>query len=337
MKLLVCLAAAAASSATLAVDAAPQSGWHVRVHVHEEPKKGVSETCYASGGSVACRDELTCVQVSDWYGACMKKEPSLMEQCGGHSTKGPWKYPCVPTARGTNSTCVFISPYFSQCQDLASREQYRFKGHHAGKKTKKSKDHDASKPIPLWGQCKWADASAKCESDLQCITENDHYGQCRKTKAGLYDQCGGKSWKGPWSATCEGTSVCVRRDEWYSQCLPSGTPATASPAPPVTTTPSNSNNSNNGGGGGGAPPAGPTADKWSQCGGANFQGPTACAAGSTCVKQSNWYSQCKPEKLPVGELCGENKRDSTWTHASCEGSAKCVASNADGSESRCKA
>ncbi|KAI8233061.1 putative exoglucanase GH6D [Colletotrichum sp. SAR 10_96] len=38
--------------------------------------------------------------------------------------------------------------------------------------------------------------------------------------------------------------------------------------------------------------AGASAAKWAQCGGAGYTGPTACAAGSTCTKSSEWYSQC---------------------------------------------
>lgn len=34
------------------------------------------------------------------------------------------------------------------------------------------------------------------------------------------------------------------------------------------------------------------AQKWQQCGGIGWQGPTACVAGSTCQKQNDWYYQC---------------------------------------------
>ncbi|KAL2159027.1 hypothetical protein VTH06DRAFT_2786 [Thermothelomyces fergusii] len=33
---------------------------------------------------------------------------------------------------------------------------------------------------------------------------------------------------------------------------------------------------------------------WGQCGGNGWQGPTCCVAGSTCVAQNEWYSQCLP-------------------------------------------
>jgi xyloglucan-specific exo-beta-1,4-glucanase len=34
------------------------------------------------------------------------------------------------------------------------------------------------------------------------------------------------------------------------------------------------------------------AQKWQQCGGNGWQGPTVCVAGSTCKKQNDWYYQC---------------------------------------------
>lgn len=54
--------------------------------------------------------------------------------------------------------------------------------------------------------------------------------------------------------------------------------STTSVAPPPPTTTS--------GGGSG------TVQKWGQCGGQNYSGPTQCVAGSSCVVVNPWYSQC---------------------------------------------
>jgi cellulase len=35
-----------------------------------------------------------------------------------------------------------------------------------------------------------------------------------------------------------------------------------------------------------------TAQKYAQCGGQGYSGATACASGSTCTKQNDYYSQC---------------------------------------------
>nr|QPG43057.1 xylanase [Aspergillus sulphureus] len=34
------------------------------------------------------------------------------------------------------------------------------------------------------------------------------------------------------------------------------------------------------------------AQKWGQCGGNNWTGPTTCVSGTTCTKLNDWYSQC---------------------------------------------
>ncbi|KAM0323853.1 hypothetical protein ACHAQA_008431 [Verticillium albo-atrum] len=55
-------------------------------------------------------------------------------------------------------------------------------------------------------------------------------------------------------------------------------PVTTTTAPaPVTTT---------------AAPGGPTQNRWGQCGGQGWTGPTVCAAPWTCQVQNAWYSQC---------------------------------------------
>ncbi|RXW23287.1 hypothetical protein EST38_g2580 [Candolleomyces aberdarensis] len=45
-----------------------------------------------------------------------------------------------------------------------------------------------------------------------------------------------------------------------------------------------------------------TAALFAQCGGVNYNGPTACASGSTCVYSNDYYSQC----LPASNLGGNN-------------------------------
>ncbi|KAH6640624.1 hypothetical protein F5144DRAFT_105023 [Chaetomium tenue] len=51
------------------------------------------------------------------------------------------------------------------------------------------------------------------------------------------------------------------------------TTTTSSSSPPVTSAPA-------------------LAQRWQQCGGASWQGPTACVAPWTCQKQNDWYYQC---------------------------------------------
>lgn len=59
---------------------------------------------------------------------------------------------------------------------------------------------------------------------------------------------------------------------------PTGTTTTSPGTTPPTSTP---------------PPSGGGLDQYAQCGGSGYNGPTACKAPYTCVKQSEWWSSCK--------------------------------------------
>jgi hypothetical protein len=334
MKVFALTTAAGAAGALMTLDGADASSqsWHVKVHVHTK-KVPMWGTCYTKdGGFQDCEDSLECIRLGEFYGQCLKKYPVLWDQCGGNSfDKGSWKRECVPNADHKNSTCSMQSPEYYQCVDPHRKQHYYFKDHsnkhndgtHHHHHHHKGAETDV-KAVGEWGQCKWKDNQVECAPEYQCITENDYYGKCMKKKVKVWEQCGGKAWKQPWTAECTDGSTCVKKDEWYSQCLfgqptTAPSPDTASPAAP-----------------GSGPTTGGGVTKWGQCGGANYHGPTSCVAKTQCIKHSNWYSQCKPDQLPVGELCAEAKKDNTWSHPYCEGGAKCDYSNADKSESRCK-
>ncbi|KAF1325467.1 Endo-glucanase rce3, partial [Globisporangium splendens] len=321
--------AAVASAAFLTLDGADakQQGWHVKVSVHTKlvPMWG---TCYTKdGGFQTCENGLDCIRTGEFYAQCLKKQPVLWDQCGGlkwvsQTQNQPWNVACVPNGQGQTSTCKMLSTQYYQCVP-ATTQHYYYKDHsnkHNDGTHHRHKSAEAHvKAVGENGQCVWKDHTADCEPALQCIKDSDYYGRCVKKNVTVWQQCGGKSYNGPWSATCADGSTCVKKDDWYSQCL-----FGQGQAPPSGTTPSV------------APANGGGAEKWSQCGGQNFSGPTTCKAGSQCIKQSDYYSQCKPDYLPVGEMCGEKKQGSTWSHPNCENGAKCVASNADQSEFRCK-
>ncbi|KXS19105.1 hypothetical protein M427DRAFT_67265, partial [Gonapodya prolifera JEL478] len=76
-----------------------------------------------------------------------------------------------------------------------------------------------------------------------------------------WDQCGGISWVG--ETCCQRGAACIVQNEWYSQCVPSN---------PAETT---------------------CAQKYAQCGGEGYSGPTGCCSrGWACVEHSPMYSQC---------------------------------------------
>ncbi|KAG6579746.1 Cell surface glycoprotein 1 [Phytophthora cinnamomi] len=67
------------------------------------------------------------------------------------------------------------------------------------------------------GQCKWIDKQEECEYGLECVVSNDWYGQCLKSVADTWGQCGGYGWTLP----CKAGDKCEKKDDWYSQCIPS--------------------------------------------------------------------------------------------------------------------
>jgi hypothetical protein len=128
----------------------------------------------------------------------------------------------------------------------------------------------------------------------------------------FWSQCGGRSGciassglqcvDGPWPAaqfgSCVAGSSCVRQNEWFYQCRP--LPAASSNSPK-------------------------SVAKWGQCGGRSgcpiapcsdsvWGGDFKCAAGTACVRVSEWYRQCRPASSSNnGECAGVAKP--TWTVA----------------------
>ncbi|WYZ35946.1 hypothetical protein EsH8_X_000593 [Colletotrichum jinshuiense] len=75
------------------------------------------------------------------------------------------------------------------------------------------------------------------------------------------------------------TEEAAAEEEETTVETPAATPAATSAAEaPAAETPSTS--------------TGATAQQWAQCGGNGWTGATACAAGTSCVVQNEWYSQC---------------------------------------------
>jgi len=88
---------------------------------------------------------------------------------------------------------------------------------------------------------------------------------------------------------CDGLQRCIGdwsgNGNWHFLCKAScdaqssTTPVAAAPAP----TPSAGSST--------------AAQKWGQCGGSDYDGPTQCEAGCVCKEESEWYSQCIPSDI----------------------------------------
>lgn len=291
---------------------AETQGMHLRIHVRSPQKVAQWGQCKWADHSAPCDDGLLCVETQQGYGQCFLKTPKTWEQCGGHSTSGPWSVNCS----SPGDKCVYLGDWYSQCQNTRPRERHQ----KVNKKSAEFSTGFVNAHAKLHEQCKGATGYTPCEKGLQCVAFSDNYGRCHKKTAVLWETCGGSGWKNPWSAACE-DSVCVRTDEWYSQCRPTWEVTTT-----TTTTTTVYGKS--------APVSG--AKLWDQCGGASFSGSTSCPADSQCVKHSNDYSQCKPNQLPVGELCGEDDQPGgiEWKLDSCANGATCQKTSS--TEFRCK-
>merc|ERR1719401_1222689 len=109
----------------------------------------------------------------------------------------------------------------------------------------------------------------------------------------VWGTCGGNGWKGPFC--CKVGSSCVEQSEWYSQCKP-GPEGTSS----------------------GTSQQSSCSDVWGTCGGNAWKGPFCCKAGSSCVEQSEWYSQCKPS--PVSPTQSSSSEELQATEKASESS-----------------
>ncbi|KAG2531469.1 hypothetical protein JM18_000338 [Phytophthora kernoviae] len=52
-------------------------------------------------------------------------------------------------------------------------------------------------------------------------------------------------------------------------------------------------------------------------------------AGSVCTRFSSYYSQCLPETLPTGSLCGQDDGTNDWKYPYCSNGETCVAQGTD--------
>ncbi|ORX98730.1 RlpA-like double-psi beta-barrel-protein domain-containing protein-containing protein [Clohesyomyces aquaticus] len=127
----------------------------------------------------------------------------LWDQCGGTGWPGPF--------RCKDSTCVYFSEYWSQCQpESASGQQ----------PVVTTKAQTSTRANPPWGG-QWTRPHRTWPGQVSnpakpSTTKNPNPPAATGQYAQLYDQCGGKTWAG--STQCAPGLKCVYQDEWYSQC-----------------------------------------------------------------------------------------------------------------------
>lgn len=243
------------------------------------------EACNAADNPKAvCPQGYTCVRMDEWYSQCRPSQTevtagsapatlqeasaqsglpaiqaaqlSLWSQCGGFGSCGG-HFPCSDTA-WTTASC----PTGSSCM----RSDKWF-----------------------W-QCRPDQTAAAAAAAATGSTRILHSSPGAVSRLGLWQQCGGKGTCGgnspcadqAWATVaCSPGSSCMRKSEWFHQCRPDQ-PATAAAAAATLTLWAQC-----GGKGSCSGPNGPCADNaWTK-------GPQ-CPLGSSCVRLSAWFWQCKP-------------------------------------------
>ncbi|RLN10512.1 hypothetical protein BBO99_00008106 [Phytophthora kernoviae] len=304
MKLSLATVTVAALAATTAIEGRPH---HLRVHILME-KANLYEQCEWENKAVKCNTGMFCVQREKHFGWCLKQSPGEGDQCGGKQTNGPWAVAC----NNSNLKCVLVSNQYSQCQKKTNREKIKM----PEEDKHKAKEGNEEK-VALYGRCKYEDGSKSCADGLQCVEDSEWSGNCLKKEADLYEQCGGKEWRGPWKATCTKGAHCKMADEWYSRCMPASSLSKnfqrcpnfstmkVLPAAIIVTTfaikiaEAKSNTHLRV-----METLSADAGKWEQCKWIDKQ--IECVDGLQCVVSNDWYGQCIKSEVDTWGQCGGN-------------------------------
>lgn len=193
-----------------------------------------------------------------------------------------------------------------------------------------------------FGQCSgssWTGPTACC-GDNVCTEVNSFFGQCLAAPLPVNvapegGKCGGAGWAGPFQ--CEKLTQCTFVDAATSLCQ--------SIYPPVETPPAPARGLPGPPGPGGVqpssavsppPPLGAGAPRgfnasacsfrYQQCGGTGYAGPTCCHGDNACVRESEWWSGCRPAPLAAGVLREFEKCAGTGFSGAgaCEALTTCV-------------
>ncbi|OQR85756.1 endo-glucanase RCE3 [Achlya hypogyna] len=167
--------------------------------------------------------------------------------------------------------------------------------------------------VSVWGKCggKGYNGDTTCAAGSTCVKLDDWYSQCQPTPAGpnelaTWAQCGGTNNNFQANGkTCRAADKCFQHNSHYWQCIPKAE-LMAAEATEV--------------------------DAWGQCGGKNYNGDTTCAAGNSCVKVDDWYSQCQPtpagpNEIPTWSQCGGSLNNFNANGKTCRSSDECKVHN----------
>ncbi|KAF3149592.1 hypothetical protein TWF594_010698 [Orbilia oligospora] len=255
-----------------------------------------------TGGTV-CEYGWECIRQDDSYSQCKPAATSTplstkslntatvgsYEQCGGVNYNGGTSCPY-------GWECVKQDDYYSQCKPASTSKPLT-----TSTPTTSSTALANTATVGAYAQCGGINYSGgtRCEYGWECVKEDDYYSQCKPASTskplttstasvntatvGAYAQCGGINYSG--GTRCEYGWECVRQDDYYSQCKPAATSKPLATSTPTSTGTTSTNTA--------------TVGAYAQCGGINYSGGTRCEYGWECIRQDDYYSQCKPAATSV--------------------------------------
>ncbi|GMF37196.1 unnamed protein product [Phytophthora fragariaefolia] len=249
----------------------------------------------ACSREVGCETATSvCIRHSKYYAQCKPVVLPSGDLCGQADGTNDWLYDHCPAdekcdTSGTDFRCV--KP---ETRRLDSRSTLRVP--------------QPARLVGNWEDCSAAGSVCKVSSST-CVKHSNYYSQCMPAilpTGGLCGQNDGTTvWK--YDAHCSPGETCQATGlDFHCRASAPSVPTTAPPATPTQ--------------------GWPLVNDWEDCSQAN----TRCKiATSTCVKHSDYFSQCMPTTLPTGALCGQDNGTSDWRFFHCIAGETCKANGKD--------
>ncbi|EGZ19308.1 hypothetical protein PHYSODRAFT_494601 [Phytophthora sojae] len=166
-----------------------------------------------------------------------------------------------------------------------------------------------AKDVADWEDCS-KDGSVCKVSTSKCVKHSDYYSQCMPAVLPTGALCGQNDGTSVWKYDnhCSPGETCQATTSINFHCRSTATAAPTT-APPTSTV--------------------LLVNDWEDCSKANAK---CRVSTSTCVKHSDYFSQCMPATLPTGGLCGQVDGTNNWKYYHCITGETC---KANGKDSHC--
>ncbi|KAE9312148.1 hypothetical protein PR003_g19839 [Phytophthora rubi] len=310
--------ASIALAATAAVQAKDVNGSSVNSTssgsgAYEDAEAGVgSGVTYTTlvGDWEACTEDVgcesstsVCVQHSKYYSQCKPAVLPSGDLCGQSDGTNDWLYDHCPAdekcdTKGTDFRCV----------KPGTRRH-----HHHKRSVRKERSSTATTvttaaptlQVGDWEDCSKAGSVCKISTST-CVKHSNYFSQCMPAVLPTGSLCGQNDGTSVWKydthcltgETCQAVGT-----NFHCRATATAAPTTPPPSTPVT-----------------------LVNDWEDCSKTNTRCKTTT---STCVKHSDYFSQCMPATLPTGGLCGQADGTNSWKFDHCTTGETCKANGKD--------